>query len=155
MSYVPEEIISTLRMRLSGREEREFALQLEECLKFLYIRSIEGSGFIPLVDSVDDVWHELILQTEFYAKLCESLPGGNFIHHRTVAFGDHSRNIGKSEAVRDLLRWIPLYVSYFGPFREEIVDYWMIVRFVMEKFGMSLDEINELGHREGQAVNPF
>ncbi|QTR04077.1 hypothetical protein J7S33_03550, partial [Saccharothrix algeriensis] len=73
--YIPEAVYETLRKRLPGRSSAELRLQTEECLKFLVIASEADPLFIPMTREVDEVWHELILQTHFYAELCARLPG--------------------------------------------------------------------------------
>ena len=42
------------------------------------------------------------------------LPGGKIVHHETIAFGEYQESLGKEEIVREILRWIKLYVQDFG-----------------------------------------
>lgn len=53
-----------------------------EALKFVVAaatRPFSGSGLAPS-RVVDEGWHALILHTQTYARLCQSL-GGRFVHH--------------------------------------------------------------------------
>jgi hypothetical protein len=103
---------------------------------------------VPLNDEVDDIWHELILQTRFYAELCEALPGGQFIHHESLPLSGYiTQHSGDSQVVREVMSWIPDYVQTFGPFAPDAVQYWTPCRFLTEKHGMNLDQINMMGAR--------
>ncbi|MEE1940051.1 hypothetical protein V1L54_11695 [Streptomyces sp. TRM 70361] len=148
MSYVPPEVVDVLRRRFPERSGEEIDAQLGECLKFLYVVSAEEATFLPLTREVDETWHELILQTAFYQKLCAALPGGRFLHHHPAPLGKYADQLGRRESVRRLLQWIPWYVAYFGGFSEETARYWVIVDLLRTRLGMSLEEINELGRRE-------
>ncbi|MFP8945184.1 hypothetical protein ACLIYM_27610 [Streptomyces fenghuangensis] len=148
MSYVPTEVLHVLRARCPERSHAEIDAPLGECLKFLYIVSAEEATFLPLTKEVDEIWHELILQTAFYQKLCAALPGGRFLHHHPAPLGEYADRVGRRESVRRLLQWIPWYVAYFGGFSEETARHWVIVDFLRTRLGMSLEEVNELGRRE-------
>jgi hypothetical protein len=80
-----------------------------ECLKYLYISSVYGGGFIPVSLEIDEVWHKMILQTRYCAKLCEDLPGRRFIHHETLPFAVYSGDRDDTDVVEAFARWIPLY----------------------------------------------
>jgi hypothetical protein len=54
----------------------------QEVLLCLYCKSItEYPMGLSMPPMLDQYWHELILETEFYAKLCASIGKGSFIHH--------------------------------------------------------------------------
>ena len=93
---------------------------------------------------IDEVWHYLILQTREYPALCERLPGGFFIHHRSIAYEAYQEEPGRERAAEEALRWIPLYCREFGPFDEEAMAHWTIVRYLHEEMDMSLEEISAL-----------
>jgi ubiquitin-large subunit ribosomal protein L40e len=52
----------------------------QEVLLCLYCKSAGPMG-LSMPPVLDQFWHELILETEFYAKLCASIGTGQFIHH--------------------------------------------------------------------------
>ena len=143
-SYEASSMISHLREKFQHISDEEFCLRLGECLKFLYLRSVSGRGFIPLSGDVDDIWHEFILQTREYALFCQALPGQSFIHHNSIAFDKHAKKISNHQAVANLLEWIPAYVKSFGQFTDKTAGFWVIVKMLQCEFGYSLDQINQL-----------
>lgn len=124
--------------------------RIEEFLKFMFLRSTYNQGFIPLAGEVDDIWHEFILQTQEYEKLCKALPSGNFIHHNSVHLVEFSNNKDRTETVKDLINWLPRYYQHFGPFNEDTAPYWMMVSFLQAELKLSLEQINKLSQ---EAVN--
>jgi hypothetical protein len=142
--YSAKPMISHLREKFNAISEQEFSLRVGECIKFLYLRSVSGRGFIPLAGEVDDIWHEFILQTREYARFCQMLPGKCFIHHNSVAFDTHADKISNQQAVKNLLEWIPAYVKAFGDFTQITASYWVIVKLLQCEFDYSLEQINQL-----------
>ncbi|WP_133060040.1 hypothetical protein [Plantibacter elymi (nom. nud.)] len=120
--------------------------QIGEVLKYLTILS-EGSRarFIPLTREADEIWHEMIVQTQSYFDLCEALPGGRYIHHESIGIDGFAQRIGRREAVAQFVEWIPDYTSRFGPFTEPSASHWSVVQFLRQELGLSLDEVNALG----------
>lgn len=51
----------------------------KETLRFLGI-TVAGNGTFAPSKTVDDYWHELVLNTPLYAKASEAM--GTFVHHR-------------------------------------------------------------------------
>lgn len=137
-------IVNHLSKTFSALPEKAFLIRCEECLKFLYLRSVSGRGFIPLSGEVDEIWHAFILQTQAYADFCEALPGESFIHHNSISIEDYTEEVSREVSVQRLLDWIPAYTKAFGPFSEEAARYWMIVQLLMGEFNYTLDEINQL-----------
>ncbi|HXH36766.1 MAG TPA: hypothetical protein VNJ54_20490 [Plantibacter sp.] len=119
--------------------------QIAEVLKYLTILS-EGSKarFIPLTREADEIWHEMIVQTQLYFELCAALPGGRYIHHESIGMDGVAERIGRREAVTQFVEWIPDYTSRFGPFTEATASHWAVVQFLREEVGLSLDEVNAL-----------
>ncbi|MDT0310440.1 hypothetical protein RM780_26340 [Streptomyces sp. DSM 44917] len=142
--YLSPHMVKVISENLE-RDEEELRIQMEECLKYLIIMSERDGGFIPLTDEVDEVWHEMILQTYDYAKLCDSLPGHKFVHHRSMSFNDYQGIRSQSEIIDEFLGWIPPYVQKFGPFVPERARYWSICQFLTERLGITLDQINAAG----------
>ncbi|MBB5121750.1 hypothetical protein FHS36_005219 [Streptomyces eurocidicus] len=106
----------------------------------------ELSGlFLPVEQDIDEIWHYLILQTREYRELCEErLPGGFFVHHRSIGYEDYQKEPGRERAIEEALRWIPLYCAAFGPFDEGALTHWTIVRFLHRQLDMPLEEISAL-----------
>ncbi|MEU6678921.1 hypothetical protein [Streptomyces sp. NPDC046925] len=138
--------------------------QVRECLRYLYLVSRHpdrlGGLFLPVEQEIDEIWHFLILQTREYRELCEQhLPGGHFIHHRSIAYTDYQGGESgdggdraderRRVAAEEALRWIPLYTAAFGPFDEDALPHWTIVRFLHQEMGMSLVEISALNPSDG------
>ncbi|MGW5114753.1 hypothetical protein ACWEQ8_04750 [Streptomyces noursei] len=125
------------------------ARRVTECLRYLYLvsryRERLGGLFLPVEQDVDEVWHYLILQTREYRALCEErLPGGFFIEHRSIGYEAYQQEPGRAQALDEALRWIPLYCREFGPFDEDALPHWTIVRFLHQRMGMSLADIAAL-----------
>ncbi|WP_369213210.1 hypothetical protein [Streptomyces flavofungini] len=127
--------------------------QVRECLRYLYLISRHpdrlGGLFLPVEQDIDEIWHYLILQTREYRELCEQrLPGGHFIHHRSISYDAYQAAPGRETAAEEALRWIPLYTAAFGPFDEAALPHWTVVRFLHEELGLSLAEITAAGEAE-------
>jgi len=142
---MPTEYRELVIDHFEDRSRDEVQRQIDECLKFLYIVSTNKGRFIPLTREVDEVWHEMIVQTKFYMELCESLPGGCYIHHQSIGFSDYGERIGKREAVSQFLDWIPDYLENFGEFTSDTAKDWAVVQFIQQEFRLTLEQINRLG----------
>ncbi|MFK4067142.1 hypothetical protein [Streptomyces sp. NPDC029674] len=123
--------------------------QVRECLRYLYLVSRHpdrlGGLFLPVEQDIDEIWHYLILQTREYRELCEQrLPGGHFIHHRSVSYDTYQREPGREAAAEQALRWIPLYTEAFGPYDEDALPHWTVVRFLHDELRLSLADIAAL-----------
>ncbi|MET7363759.1 hypothetical protein ABZS76_35675 [Streptomyces sp. NPDC005562] len=123
--------------------------QVRECLRYLYLVSRHpdrlGGLFLPVEQDIDEIWHYLILQTREYRDLCEQrLPGGHFIHHRSVSYDAYQQAPGRETAAEEALRWIPLYTAAFGPYDDAALPHWTVVRFLHDELGMSLHQIGSL-----------
>lgn len=136
-------------VRETGEDRAYVERQVTECLRYLYLvskyRDRLSGLFLPVEQAVDEIWHYLILQTREYRAFCEDrLPGGYFIHHRSIAYEDYQAEPGREQAAEEALRWIPLYCREFGPFDDGALPHWTIVRFLHEQMGMPLREIAAL-----------
>ncbi|GAB1510822.1 glycine-rich domain-containing protein [Actinophytocola sp. KF-1] len=140
--YVPAPVYATLGRRLGDRDPGDLRVQTEECLKFLIIASESEPLFIPMTREVDEVWHELILQTWFYAELCARLPGGRFVHHQSIELDEYVAGPANPNLLDELMFWLPAYVSRFGDFTPERARYWSIVQYLHDVHGISLDAVN-------------
>ena len=126
-----------------------FEIKYQECLRYLYLlskyQSQLGQTFMPLVGEVDDIWHFLIIQTREYQRLCMSLPGKVFLHHRSILYEDYrQKHSSREESLQEMLAWIPLYCKNFGKFSNQTGCYWKIVNYLHKKEGMSYADISEL-----------
>lgn len=130
--------------RVPERDLGEFNKDLIECLKYLAIMSLTSGRRIVVTPEVDDVWHELIVQTKNYQDLCSWLPGKRFIHHTSITPAEYEEKVGEKEFVEEFLQWIPDYVNNFGNFTEEASNRWTVTQFLMEKLNMSIDDINRI-----------
>lgn len=119
--------------------------QIVEVVRYLSILSEDlRARFIPLTREADEVWHEMIVQTQFYFDLCASLPGGRYIHHESIGMDGFAERVGRREAVSQFVEWVPNYTSRFGPFTEETARHWAVVQFLREELGMTLAEVNSV-----------
>lgn len=143
--------IDTIRSRIE-RDDRTLNEQVIECLKYLAIVSMTPGRRIPVTPEVDDVWHELIVQTKPYSRLCADLPGGEFIHHESITPVVYAERVGGHEFVAEFVQWIPDYVHNFGEFTEESAQHWTVCAFLRTTMGLSLDQINHLGRENQPAV---
>ncbi|WP_203218317.1 hypothetical protein [Nocardia brasiliensis] len=131
-------------------DEPTARIQVREAVRYLTLVSAHReqlSGlFLPVEQAIDEVWHYLILQTREYLELCENrLPGGYFIHHRSISYGDYGqRQPSREVMIEQFLRWIPLYCGQFGGFDADGGRWWTMVRFLHEELGYSLADISAL-----------
>ena len=69
-------------------------INLIEVIKYLYIISFYNNNFnlkkmnfitpVPFGEEIDIIWHNLIIQTQLYNKICYNfLPNKVFIHHKS------------------------------------------------------------------------
>ncbi|HVE45002.1 MAG TPA: hypothetical protein VNC84_07745 [Gammaproteobacteria bacterium] len=149
MSLIEQYVSPFMQKHLSEHfahlDEREFHVQLEEFLKFLYIVSIDGPGaFIPVNAEIDAIWHEYILQTREYEQLCLLLPNKVFVHHQSATLAGYTETADRESVLKRMLQWLPRYYQHFGPFTEKTAQYWTMVQFLSQEFHFSLEEINKL-----------
>jgi hypothetical protein len=134
-----------LEKNFSTLPRQELSLRIQEFLKFICLQSLQDSGFIPVSESIDLIWHEYILQTRAYEALCQDLPGKKFVHHQTISLIEYTQQqADRHEVVKAMLDWIPRYRKYFGDFTEETAHYWLIVDFLIKNYGLTLDQINKI-----------
>ena len=134
--------VETVRSRVMEKGFDCTDRHIIECLKYLAIMSGTPGRRIVVTPDVDEVWHELIVQTSFYFALCRSLPGGRYIHHASITPDAYAARTGEREFIDEFLRWIPDYVHSFGAFDPERAEHWTVVGFLRSKLGMTLAEIN-------------
>ncbi|RDI48977.1 hypothetical protein [Nocardia mexicana] len=144
-----EETVRYVRQHNSV-DEPTARVQVREAVRYLALVSAHpdelGGLFLPVEQAIDEVWHYLILQTREYTDLCENrLPGGRFIHHRSISYADYGREQPSRETmIEQSLRWIPLYCARFGGFDADGARWWTMVRFLHDEMGYSLSDISAL-----------
>lgn len=143
--------VDTVRSRID-RDERTLDGQIIECLKYLALVSMTPGRRIPVTPEVDDVWHELIVQTAPYSRLCADLPGGKFVHHESITPVAYAERVGGHEFAAEFVQWIPDYVHNFGDFTDETAQHWTVCDFLQRTMGRSLGQINQLGRDNRPAV---
>ncbi|QEU97850.1 hypothetical protein [Streptomyces kanamyceticus] len=144
-----DEVVRYFAERPDAPDATFVTYQVRECLRYLYLVSRHpdrlGGLFLPVEQDIDEIWHYLILQTREYRELCEQrLPGGHFIHHRSVSYDAYQAEPGRETAAEEALRWIPLYTAAFGPFDADALPHWTVVRFLHDQLGLSLAEIADV-----------
>jgi hypothetical protein len=142
---LPMPYLRTVTGQFPDRSHVELEVQVTECLKYLALISLTRGRRIPVTPDVDDVWHQLIVQTRAYERLCAHLPGARFVHHESITPQEYSSRVGDEVFVREFVQWVPDYVQSFGEFTERAAARWTVVAFLRGEMGMSLDEVNELG----------
>lgn len=153
-SYSYQNIYFYLIEKLREMDTQEFQLQLAEFLKFIFLSSKYEHGFVPIGGEIDQMWHEFIVHTSEYERLCFALPGKKFIHHYPKHLADYAQDKNKLDIVTRLLAWVPSYVHHFGEFTEQSSKYWMIVGFLQTHLNMSLDEINQFAKNSLKQPHP-
>jgi hypothetical protein len=113
--------------------------QVCETLKFLWLISTGHNCAHRLISvSLDEAWHEMIIDTRFYHDACQALPGRFFIHHEPIHV---SSSPSDSETALCFLA-LAQYVRQFGDFSLETLCYWPAVQELAHTFGLSLSEFN-------------
>ncbi|WP_337001431.1 MULTISPECIES: hypothetical protein [unclassified Microbacterium] len=143
---------TTVMDRIDDQSRDTVEQEFVECLKFLAITSATSGRRIAVIPEVDRVWHELILQTVAYGRLCASFPGERFLHHESITPTGYYERVGDREFVREFVQWIPDYVQNFGPFTERSAALWTVAQFLEREMGMSLEQINAFGREESAEV---
>ena len=130
--------------KLASVSRAELRIRIEEALKFLNMATY-CHGSIPVSQEIDEVWHYWILETQEYRKLCRSLQGGKFLHHRSNAYTEYfDKEI--TSCGRDLSNDVAMLSSYvfnYGRFRKDRVRYWVLASYLVEKCGWSVRQLND------------
>ena len=150
------------RQRAWYLSKAEFERRLVECLKFIELKSLKGDNggdaLIPVTKSLDQFWHFLILETQYYEELCQRLGQGAFVHH---SLGDAKESLNGPDRIIERLAsdlsWLGAYVGQYGFFENNSSKYWSVVHHLRSHLGLSLHCINTIGkdvaHRFGAVPN--
>jgi hypothetical protein len=82
LEYVP--LWEEVRRRL-GDGKHHIALLKREFVRALSVKALDSPGGMPA--ELDAVWHEVVLNTRYYASLCQRVRG-EFVHHSTESEAD-------------------------------------------------------------------
>jgi hypothetical protein len=129
--------------KLASLPRDEIEVRIEEVLKYLNIVT-HCTGDIPISKEIDDVWHYWILETAEYARLCEKLHGGVFLHHTSNDYAAYFDPDAKNRRI-DLTLGISILSSYvlnYGPFERGRVKYWPLAVRLMERLDWDLGQLN-------------
>ncbi len=132
------------RAKLAGVPDPEVAIRIEEALKFLSIAHL-SHGNIPVSQEIDDIWHYWILETQQYAKLCELLPSGTFLHHQSNTFANCAPGASEvpDNSLEEDVAMLANYVINFGPFEKDRTRHWLLANRLVDEGDMSVDQLNE------------
>jgi hypothetical protein len=93
---------------------------------------------------IDEIWHLWILETRSYEKLCAALHGRQFIHHASNVFARcNGEDVdGHVSDVAQEVETLANYALNYGPFQPERIKYWPFAEHLVDKCGMSVDNLN-------------
>lgn len=134
---------------MRNRPSTQVAEEFDEVCKFLTLASNRRVSFIPLNRDADEVWHEMIVHTRDYFKLCDSLPNRTYIHHVPVGMESYISQLGVKSVIKETLDWIPSYVQAYGDFTNSTAAIWTPPKFLMEVCNLSLAQVNALRWEKG------
>ncbi|EKO5218957.1 hypothetical protein ACTHGC_003885 [Vibrio parahaemolyticus] len=143
---IPKESHDIFKQR-AKMDDDKYNDSLSAFLKYITVTSLLDKGrFIPVNIDADNVWHEFILQTEFYRNFCYNiLPGKRFIDHLSVGFNYYKdkKDFNEEETIKHLIEWLGFHYGYFGPFTDDDFEYWSCLDFLKKEMNMNLDDINK------------
>lgn len=147
----PGLISDDLRKQIVNKVQRKYGWEQHECetaivefLKFLSLALSAPPSFIQVNEELDEIWHTCILQTEDYAKLCDQLSPGNFLHHKSERYAEYSEGIDTERLIEESVSWTINYIERFGEFTPETIKYWIFPNHLHRQLGWKMDEINSL-----------
>jgi hypothetical protein len=147
--YLSKSLLCYLIEKSRPQHEEETTKQIEECLRFLYLSHFT-KGAIPVSQFVDNIWHLLILQTQEYFRLCESLPAKKYIHHSSNVYIKAEEQFSNqisftetpAEEAKRQLEWLVSYIENFGELNIESLQYWSFANALCLKFNLTLESFN-------------
>jgi hypothetical protein len=154
LSLIDQRVKDIIYEKYKESDPQDITACLVELMKYLYLTSkypktLAGT-FVPIAQEVDDLWHQLILQTHYYPKICQRLPGKRFIHHESMPFGDYvgDQNDDATALIPEILCWVPYYVKTFGDIQPAAVKYWCFFYSIIEVQDLDIDTLNKMGRED-------
>lgn len=82
-------LFEEVKRRIGNKDPRDvWSLKVHEFLRALSVKDLDIPGGLPL--TLDAIWHECILNTRDYKKLCKRVRSDKkFVHHTTVSEQDN------------------------------------------------------------------
>jgi hypothetical protein len=148
---VPKELKISMMEHLKI-DEHTFTSAFDEFLKYVVIAlnapHLAAAGtpyrFIPVVKLIDEIWHFYLLQTEEYAKLCDIISPGNFLHHRTFLYDKHVSDVIRTELLhQEDLDFLVNYRLRFGYFTAQSIGFWRVPLCLQAELEWNIDKVNQ------------
>jgi len=103
-----------VKRRLNNQDSKDvWSTKVTEFIRALAVKDRHSPGGLPPI--LDVIWHECILNTRDYARLCKRVRG-KFVHHTTVSEQD--------DEVDKISRVDSTILKYRKRFREEPREIW-------------------------------
>ena len=142
-------MIKHLSSKLDYLNMEEFSCALAEFLKFIEISLYWGDKetlFLPCGPTIDDIWHQYILETKDYFDLCEALKPNSYLHHSGLSFNQY-RKIASKDSMKIWEEDFSVLSSYyrnFGDFDADKIQHWPVATHLMKTFGISIERLNQI-----------
>jgi hypothetical protein len=148
LELLPKEMIAKAKKK-SGLEDAFLAsLALRETLRFLFLGAHrDGRLFFTGNQAVDEIWHFLITETEFYAEFCDRLKRGVFLHHSGLLYSKYCEGKRPETLLEEHFSWLASYVSNFGNIESESLPFIPLASEMMKQARVDLSGLNDLGQR--------
>ena len=141
-AVLPQDTIEIIRSKFGNWPEDKFILVLSETLKMISICIWTERAFLPCNGDVDQMWHELILETRTYRMLCEAIRPGKFLDHTGISFSEYQRLLSPKEIESIQLSILASYFASFGDFTPETLPYWIFAKEISERMEWSIVQFN-------------
>ena len=152
LSLIDSHVKETIYRKYQDSDPQDVTNCLTELMKYLYLVSkypkTLSATFIPITQEVDDMWHQMILQTRYYPQICERLPGKRFVHHESMPFESYISEHEQQNLVHEILRWVPYYVKTFGDIQPTSMKYWWFFNTIIDVQKLELNKLNEMGRND-------
>lgn len=143
--FVESKIAQKIRTKFSKIAEESFKIHLRELLRFFVISAdFEEGIFFPGDELMDQMWHELIVETNLYFHICSNIGRGEYIHHNSIELSEYVELKGKDYVIKEQLRWLVSYNKKFGPLTVESSEILPISQMILERLNLTLVELNGL-----------
>ena len=138
-------LLKKLALRFSSESPSVLAIGIREILRFICMAAnADQNFFFPGDQFLDEIWHELIVETKFYRELCEKFRSGSFVDHTAMPLTEYLDSITADQAKREQLAWLILYVDLFGPIDQPAFAILPMARGLANLMGLGLEDLNSL-----------